>query len=97
MLFVILMNFTEQGVRNVKDTVERAKAFKEMAESKYDVKVKEILWTLGQYDLIAITDALNEEKATALALSLGILGNVKTQTLRAFTAQEMSSIIAKIA
>ena len=97
MLFVILMNFTEQGVRNVKDTVERAKAFKEMAESKYDVKVREILWTLGKYDLIAITDALNEEKATALALSLGILGNVKTQTLRAFTAQEMSSIIAKIA
>lgn len=97
MLFVILMNFTEQGVRNVKGTVERAKAFREMAESKYDVKVKEILWTLGQYDLIAITDALNEEKATALALSLGILGNVKTQTLRAFTAQEMSSIIAKIA
>ena len=96
MLFVILMNFTDQGARNVKDTVKRANAFRKAAESKFGVQVREIYWTLGEYDLVAVTDAPDEETATALALSLGALGNIKTQTLRAFTAEEMNVILAKM-
>jgi uncharacterized protein with GYD domain len=96
MLFITLMNFTDQGVRNVKDTVERAKSFREMAKSKFGVEVKDVLWTLGEYDVVTITDAPDEETATALSLALSSLGNVKTQTLRAFTAEEMSGILAKM-
>ena len=96
MLFITLMNFTDLGVRNIKDTVGRAKAFREMAHSKFGVEVRDVLWTLGEYDLMAITDAPDEETATALALALSSLGNVKVQTLRAFNAKEMSGILAKM-
>jgi len=96
MTFIILMKFTDQGIRNVKETVERAKSFVEAAESKFGVKIKELYWTLGEYDLVGISDAPDEETATALALSLGALGNVRTLVMRAFTAEEMSGILAKI-
>ena len=96
MLYITLMNFTDLGVRNIKDTVGRAKAFREMAHSKFGAEVRDILWTLGDYDVIAITDAPDEETATALALALSSLGNVKAHTLRAFNAKEMSEILAKI-
>ena len=96
MIFVGLLKFTDQGIQNVKDTTERAKSFIEEAESKFGVKVKEVYWTLGEYDVVIIEDAPDEETATALAFSLGSLGNVRTQTLRAFTAEEMSSILTKI-
>ena len=96
MLFITLMNFTDLGVRNIKDTVGRAKAFREMAHSKFGVEVRDVLWTLGEYDLMAITDAPDEETATALALTLSSKGNVKAQTLRAYNAKEMSEILAKM-
>jgi len=96
MLFITFMNFTDLGVRNIKDTVARAKTFREMAHSKFGVVVRDVLWTLGDYDLLAITDAPDEKTATALALALSSLGNVKAQTVRAFNASEMSEILAKI-
>ena len=96
MTFIILMKFTDQGIRNVKKTVERAKSFVEAAESKFGVKIKELYWTLGEYDLVGISDVPDEETATALALSLGALGNVRTLSMRAFNAEEMSGVIAKI-
>ena len=96
MTFITLMKFTDQGIRNVKETIERAKSFIETAESKFGVKIKEIYWTVGEYDIVVITDAPDDETSTALALSLGALGNVRTQTMRAFTAEEMSGILAKI-
>jgi len=96
MLFITLMNFTDLGVRNIKDTVGRAKSFREMAYSKFGVEVRDVLWTFGDYDVMAITDAPDEETATALALALNSLGNVKAQTLRAFNAKEMNGILAKM-
>lgn len=96
MLFITLMKFTDLGVRNIKDTVLRVKSFREMAHSKFGVEVRDVLWTLGDYDLIAITDAPDEETATALALALSSLGNVKAKTLRAFNAKEMNEILAKM-
>ncbi len=96
MTFIILMKFTDQGIRNVKETVERAKSFVEAAESKFGAKTKELYWTLGEYDLVGISDVPDEETATALALSLGALGNVRTLSMRAFNAEEMSGVLAKI-
>ena len=93
--YIVLGNFTDQGIRNVKDTTKRAEAFKEMAR-KAGVKVKEVYWTLGQYDLATIMEAPDEETATALGLSACSLGNIRTQTLRAFSAEEMGRIIAKM-
>jgi uncharacterized protein with GYD domain len=93
--YVVLANFTDQGVRNAKDSPKRADAFKDMAK-KCGATVKDIYWTQGQYDVVTIVDAPDDVTATALALSVGALGNVRTQTLRAFSAADMNGIIAKM-
>jgi len=90
--YIGLVTLTDQGIRNVKETTKRAKSFREMAE-KAGVKVREILWTLGRYDLVLVVDAPNDETMTRLALALGMLGNAKTETLKAFSAQEMDQIL----
>ena len=90
--YVWLVKFTDQGIRNVKETTKRAKGFKEMAEKK-GVKVKEILWTMGRYDLVLVLDAPDDETISRLTLGLGMAGNVKTETLKSFTAQEMDQIL----
>lgn len=94
--YVILLNFTDQGIRNVKQTVERAKAFKAMAE-KFRANLKDLYWTQGAYDLVATMEVPDEETGMSLLLALGSLGNVRTQTLRAFSADEMGRILAKMA
>lgn len=94
--YISLMNFTDQGVRSVKETTKRAETFKATAQ-KMGVTVKEIYWTLGRYDLVSIVEAPDEELATALGLSLCTMGNVRTETLRGFSAAEMNRIVAKIA
>jgi uncharacterized protein with GYD domain len=94
--YVTLANFTEQGVRNAKDTLKRADAFKEMAK-KHGVTVKDIYWTQGRYDVVTITEASDDISATALSLSIGALGNIRTETLRAFSASDMETIIGKMA
>jgi uncharacterized protein with GYD domain len=93
--YIMLANFTEQGIRNVKDSVKRAEAFKELAKGA-GVTVKDLYWTLGQYDIVAIADAPDEMTVTALGLTLGKSGNVRTQTLRAFSATDMTKILAKV-
>lgn len=93
--YVILLNFTDQGIRNVKQTIERSKAFKTMAE-RLRANVKEVYWTQGLYDIIAIVEVPDEESGMSLLLALGSLGNVRSQTLRAFSAEEMGRIIAKM-
>ena len=93
--YVGLVRLTDQGIRNVKETTKRAKNFREMAE-KAGVKVKEILWTMGRYDLVLVVDAPNDETMTRLALALGMLGNAKTETLKAFSAQEMDQVLKRL-
>jgi uncharacterized protein with GYD domain len=94
--FVMLASFTEQGVRSVKETAKRADAFKQMAE-KVGVTIRDVYWTLGPYDVVAVGEAPDDETATALSLSLASLGNVRTQTLRAFSRNEMDAIVRKMA
>jgi uncharacterized protein with GYD domain len=93
--YIILSNFTDQGIRNVKDTAKRAEMFKEMAKKK-DVSVKDLFWTLGAYDVVAIVDAPNDEAITGVGLTLGMQGNVRTQTLRAYNASEIGKILGKV-
>ena len=93
--FVMLGNFTDQGIRNVKETTKRAEAFRDLSE-KIGVTVREIFWCLGQYDIIAIVDAPDEETATALTLSVASAGNIRTETLRAFSSDDMNRILAKM-
>jgi uncharacterized protein with GYD domain len=92
--YIALSNFTDQGIRSVRDTVKRANAVQEAAE-RYGAKMTQIFWTQGAYDVVAIIDAPNDESATAFALAIGVAGNIRTQTLRAFSKDEMSGILAK--
>ena len=90
--FITTMHFTEQGIKAVWDTCDRAAAFKAAAE-KLGVKVTGEYWTLGAFDGVLILEAPNEETATAALLHLGSLGNLRTQTARAFDAAEMQKIL----
>src|SRR5512141_1538069 len=94
--YVTLYNFTDQGLKSIKDTVKRTEAAKKAAAA-IGIQVKEIVWTQGQYDLIVITESSDEVKANAFALNTLKLGNVRGQTLRAFTAAEMGKILEQVA
>lgn len=93
--YVSLLQFTDQGIRNVKDTVKRAEAATAEAE-KMGMKVIQVLWTMGAYDVVVVFEAPNDETISAFALKIGALGNSKTQTMRAFRREEMEKILAKI-
>jgi uncharacterized protein with GYD domain len=93
--YVILLNWTEQGVKNAKDTVDRYQAAKRLVESKgggFDA----IFWTVGPYDLVAVTDVPDEQTAAAINLQLAASGNLRTTTMRAFDEDEMKGIIARM-
>lgn len=90
--YITLLNFTDQGIRNVKDSPDRYETFKAMAET-LGVSVKSVYYTVGQYDLVLIVEG-SEEAATTALLKAGSLGNVRTQTLRAFSVEETRKIIA---
>lgn len=94
-MYVSLLQFTDQGIRAVRETTKRAEAAQALA-SKLGVKSMEVLWTLGPYDLVLVGEAPDDETMTAFALSLATLGNVKTQTLRAYRAKEVDAILAKM-
>lgn len=92
--FVALINWTDQGVKNYRDTVDRAKAGTAAAE-KVGGKLTKIYWTLGAYDLVALMEFPDDEAATAFALALSSQGNVRTTTMRAYDEAEMTAIVAK--
>jgi uncharacterized protein with GYD domain len=93
--YVSLLQFTDQGIRNIKDTTKRGAAATAEAE-KMGAKVTTFLWTMGAYDLVLLLDAPDDETVIAFAAKLGSLGNVKTHTMRAFDKQEMEKILGKI-
>ena len=94
--YCILGSFTEQGVRNAKESPNRAEAFKETAR-KSGATVKDLYWAQGQYDVVIILEAPDDLAVTSLALSVGAQGNIRTQTLRLFSAADMKSILDKMA
>jgi len=94
--YISLVKFTEQGVRTIKDSPKRAEAFRAMCE-KLGGRVKDFYWTMGRYDIVTTLEVPDEVTMNAILYSVASLGNVRTETLRASTAQEMSQAIAKMA
>jgi uncharacterized protein with GYD domain len=93
--FVSLTNWTDQGVANVKDTIRRSDDAKRAATAMGGT-IREILWTVGPYDLVVLADFPDDATATAFLLALGSSGNVRTTTMHAFSADEMSQVIGKL-
>jgi uncharacterized protein with GYD domain len=90
----MLLNWTDQGVKNAKETVKRAAQARQLFEKSKSHMI-EIYWTLGSYDLVCTAEAPDDETLTAIAIKLASLGNVKTTTLRAFNESEMEKILGK--
>ena len=93
--YIILGKFTEQGIRTVKDTVTRADNVRKLARD-FGVTVKDIYWTIGEYDVCTFAESSDDNAATAFALAIGQQGNVRTQMMRALTADEMRGVLKKV-
>ena len=93
--YVALARWTDQGVRNVKDTVTRVEQARAAAE-KAGGRLIGTWWTQGAYDLVAVLDLPDDETTSAFALSLAMAGNIRTETMRAYTAEEMQRILQKL-
>jgi uncharacterized protein with GYD domain len=92
--YVILLNWTDQGIKNVKDSVRRAEAF-ETAIEKVGGKSIGLYYTLGKHDIVAVVQAPNDEAIASVLYRTGSLGNVSTETLRAFSTSEAAKVIEK--
>jgi uncharacterized protein with GYD domain len=93
--YVLLLNWTDQGIRNAEKTVDRAGAARQAFE-KLGARMTDLVWCLGPYDLVAMAEAPDDETLTAAAVGLAKLGNVRTLTLRAFNDAEMKKILQRI-
>lgn len=91
---ISLVNFTDQGIKNIKDSPKRAAAFSELAK-KQGVTVRDVYWTTGQYDMVVIAEG-TDDALTALLLSVGRLGNVRSQTLHAMDQESFQRVLAKV-
>ena len=92
--YVVLIDWTQQGVENFRDSVDRYEA----AQSQFEglgVRFRDIYWTLGSHDIVSIVDAPDSETLAAALLRLASQGNLRTTTLRAFSGEEMRGVIAK--
>ena len=94
--YITLISWTDQGIKAFSKTIDRAEAAGQLA-AKFGGNLKQIYWTMGAYDVVGVLEAPDDESATAFALALSSLGNVRTSTLRAFDAAEMREIVNKAA
>ncbi len=92
--YVSLVNWTDQGIKNFRDTLRRAEDYRGLV-NKSGGQVRQLLWTLGQYDLVVVADFPDDETATAVVLQTVAGGNVRTTTMKAFDAEQMSAIIQR--
>ena len=92
--YLSLITFTEQGIRSVKQTVQRSHNFRKSVEAAGG-KVLSQYWAVGEADGCVVFEAPDEETAASLLLALGQLGNVRTRTLRVYDAKEFEKILAK--
>ena len=90
--FITLANFTDQGARTIKDSPDRFETFKALADAA-GVTVKSVHWTTGAYDIVLVTEG-PEEAVMSLGIQTAALGNIRTQTLRGFTAAEMRTMVS---
>ena len=93
--YVVLMNWTDQGIRTVRETVQRRDQADALAD-KHGARIEQVYWTVGPYDLVTIVEAPDDESVTAMVLELSSGGNLKTTTLRAYDREEMSGIVQRL-
>src|SRR2546423_11561877 len=93
--YIGLLSFTDKGIQAVKDTTKRAAAAKELAK-KLGVNRREIFWTTGECDMVCVLEADDENALAAFSLASAMQGNVRSRSLRAFSASEMDKILAKL-
>ena len=93
--YIGLLSFTEKGVQGIKETTKRAAAAKE-AGKKFGVNMREIYWTMGEYDLVCVLEADSEQSLAAFNLAIAMQGNVRSHSLRAYSASEMEGVLAKL-
>ena len=92
--YVLLVDWTAQGVEADEHTVDRLEHGTELAES-FGCKIEHVWWTQGSHDMVSVVTAPDEQSMVAYTLAVARLGNIRTTTLRAFTRDEMRSIISK--
>ena len=92
--YVSLIDWTQQGLASFKDSVDRYEAAQQQF-GELGVRFVDAYWTLGEHDLVGVIEAPDDETATAALLALGSQGNVRTKTMRAFSAEEMRALIQK--
>ena len=93
--YVLLLNWTDQGIKNVKDTIKRAESFKSYLEKRGGT-LTDLFYTFGQYDLVVTAELPNDEIAMSVSLGTGALGNVRVTTLKAFGLDETRKIIGEL-
>src|SRR5437867_12844744 len=93
--YISLVQFTDKGIQAAKQTTQRVADWAAKVQSM-GVSIKQMYWTLGQYDQVCIFEAPDDETAASVLLAADLLGNIRTQTLRAFTSSEMDEILAKV-
>jgi len=93
--YIGLLNFTDKGIQSIKDSPRRAAAAKEIGK-KLGVNMREIYWTMGQHDIVCVLEADSEASLTAFNLAIAQQGNVRSQSLRAFSASEMETVLGKL-
>lgn len=92
--YVSLINWTDQGIKNFRDTTQRAQDFSRLVESAGG-RVRELLWTVGAYDIVCIAEFPDDEAGVAALLQVGSGGNIRSNTMRAFNAEEMAGILGR--
>ena len=92
--FVILGNWTEQGMKTVKETTKRAKAAQKAA-AKLGGKM-DIWWTMGRYDIVAVIEMPNEQAALSFVAALGMQGNIRTETMPAWNASGVDEALKSV-
>ncbi len=93
--YIALVSFTDQGIRDAKNSVKRADRVKKLA-AKHKVKVRDIHWTMGKYDIVVTFEAPNDAAMSSFTLENAALGNVRTETFRAYTRDEFTNILKAI-
>ena len=93
--YISLVSYTEEGIKSIKDTGKRAKAFAEKLK-KHNISMKSTFWTIGRFDIIHIYEAPDDDAAASVAFALGSMGNVRTETLRAFDLEEVTKIVGNV-
>jgi len=93
--YIVLGKFTDQGIRAVRDSLKREDAFRKQCE-KVGAHIKDVYRTMGRYDLVATLEAPADVTVSSLLYSTAALGNIRTETMRAFSRNETEEAFAKL-